>query len=89
MARRIKKFGGQQATVPIKNKRDLDALMNYFLVSRERASTEIKRSQADRNWFMVLLAINTAFRAEDLLQLRVADLEDGYVHIKEAKTGKM
>lgn len=89
MARRIKKFGGQQATVPIKNKRDLDALMNYFLVEREKAKTDIKKAQADRNWFMVLIALNTAFRAEDLLQLRVADLEDGYVHIKEAKTGKM
>ena len=89
MARRIKTFGGQQATVPIKQKRDLDALMNYFLVQRERASTPIKKAQADRNWFLVLIALNTAFRAEDLLQLRVADLEDGYVHIKEAKTGKM
>lgn len=35
-----------------------------------------------------LVGFNTAFRAEDLLQLRKKDL-NGYVHIKENKTGKM
>lgn len=38
---------------------------------------------------LILIGINTAFRAEDLLQLRVADVEKGYVSIKENKTGKM
>ena len=89
MARRIKSFGGQQATIPLKNERDMNAIMNYFLIQREKAKTEIKRSQADRNWFLCLIGFNTAFRAEDLLQLRVLDLENGYVHIKENKTGKM
>ena len=37
---------------------------------------------------LVLVGLNTAFRAEDLLQLRVIDL-NGYVSIKENKTGKM
>lgn len=89
MARRIKTFGGQQATVPIKSQKDLNALVNYFLIQKERAKTGIKKDQADRNWFMVHLAINTAFRCEDLLQLRVIDLEKGYISIKENKTGKM
>ena len=89
MARRIKKYGGKQKTFPVKSKRDLDALLNYFLVKRERAKTAIKKEQADRNWFFFLIGINTAFRAEDLLQLRVRELEDGYVHIKENKTGKV
>lgn len=89
MARRIKSFGGQQATVPIKDPNDLRALMNYFLIEKERAVTPKKKQQADRNWFMVLLGLNTAFRCEDLLQLRVIDLMKGYVSIKENKTGKM
>lgn len=89
MVRRIKTFGGQQATVPIKDPNDLRALMNYFLIEKERAKTPKKKQQADRNWFMVLLGLNTAFRCEDLLQLRVIDLVKGYVSIKENKTGKM
>ena len=38
---------------------------------------------------LALIGFNTAFRAEDLLQLRVSDVIDGYVHIKENKKGKM
>lgn len=89
MARRIKSYGGQQTTIPLKNERDMNAIMNYFLVKREKAKTEVKRRQADRNWFLCLMGFNTAFRAEDLLQLRVLDVEAGYMHIKENKTGKM
>lgn len=44
--------------------------------------------QYDRNYMLVLVGINTAFRAEDLLQLRVKDLITGHVQIKENKTGK-
>lgn len=89
MARRVKRFGGQKATVPLKSEKDMNAIMNYFLIKRESAPTAVKRKQADRNWFLCLMGFNTAFRAEDLLQLRVIDLEKGYMHIKENKTGKM
>ncbi len=89
MGRRIKTFGGQQATIPLKSEKDMNAIMNYFLIQRETAKTIPKRRQADRNWFLCLMGFNTAFRAEDLLQLRVIDLEKGYMHIKENKTGKM
>ena len=37
---------------------------------------------------LVLIGFNTAFRAEDLLQLKVKDLVHGHVCIKENKTGK-
>ncbi|MEG0409273.1 MAG: tyrosine-type recombinase/integrase, partial [Bacilli bacterium] len=50
--------------------------------------SEIKRYQADRNYMIFLLGFNTAFRAEDLLQLRVSDVIKGVVSIKENKTGK-
>ncbi len=88
MVRRIKTFGGQKATVPIKSARDMNNIINYFLKEREKAKTDIKKWQADRNWMLCLLGFNTAFRAEDLLQLRVIDLENGYISIKEMKTGK-
>lgn len=85
--RRIKFFNGQHQTLPIKDERQLKEFMNHLLRKRDKAKTNIKRYQADRNWCMCLVGFNTAFRAEDLLQLRVVDLK-GYIHIKENKTGK-
>ena len=89
MARRIKRFGGQHQTLPIKDKRTLDAFMYNLKSKYENAPTVSKKYQADRNWMLCFVGFNTAFRAEDLLQLRVADVIDGYVHIKENKTGKI
>ncbi len=89
MSRRIKTFGGQKATVPLKSERDMNNILNYFLIKREQAKTSSKRWQADRNWLLCLVGFNTAFRAEDLLQLRVMDVEKGYMCIKENKTGKV
>ena len=89
MSRRIKHFGGQQETLPIKDKKQLDAVMRYLRLQIEHAKTEIKKKQAYRNYMIFLIGLNTAFRAEDLLQLRVKEVEKGYVSIKENKTGKM
>ena len=89
MARRIKKTGGQKETLPIKDKRMLDRVMKYLIYEKEHAQRDIKRYQAYRNYMLFLIGFNTAFRAEDLLQLRVTDVEKGYVSIKENKTGKM
>lgn len=89
MARRIKKTGGQEMTLPVKDKRQLDAIMTYLLYKKEHAKTPIKEYQAYRNYMLFLIGLNTAFRAEDLLQLRVKDVIKGYVSIKENKTGKM
>lgn len=84
----IKNIVNKKATIPIKDKKEMDAITNYFLIKREQAKTEVKRRQADRNWMLCLLGFNTAFRAEDLLQLRVSELTGGYISIKENKTGK-
>ena len=88
MARRIKYFGGQKETQPIKDQRQLQELLYYLLNQIDKAKTEVKEYQAYRNYMLVLIGLNTAFRAEDLLQLRVCDL-NGYISIKENKTGKM
>ena len=89
MARRIKHTGGQKRTLPIKDKRMLDRVMTYLLLERDHAKSDIKYYQGYRNYMLFLIGLNTAFRAEDLLQLRVKDVEKGYVSIKENKTGKM
>lgn len=89
MPRRIKSYGGQKATLPIKDKKLLDRVMTYLIYEKEHAKTPIKEYQGYRNYMLFLIGLNTAFRAEDLLQLRVADVVKGYVSIKENKTGKM
>lgn len=88
MARRIKYFAGQKETQPIKDKKQLQDLLYSLLNKIDKAKTDVKRYQAYRNYMLVLVGLNTAFRAEDLLQLRVCDL-NGYISIKENKTGKM
>lgn len=87
--RRIKHFGGQQATLPIKNEKQLRTVMLYLLQKKEHAKTPIKYYLAYRNYMLFLIGFNTAFRAEDLLQLRVKDVIKGFVSIKENKTGKV
>lgn len=89
MSRRIKYFGGQHETHPIKDRKEIEALYGYFLKKMAHAKTDIKKYQAERDYMLVLIGINTAFRAEDLLQLRVADVKKGYVSVRENKTGKM
>ena len=89
MARRIKYFGGKEQTLPIKDKKQLKRVLDYLKYEIDNAKSDIKEKQAYRNYMLVLIGINTAFRAEDLLQLRVKDVEKGYMHIKENKTGKM
>lgn len=84
-----KKIGGKKATIPIKSKKEVNAILNYFLSKRDKAKSDVKRWQADRNYMIVKLALNTAFRAEDLLQLCVIDLEKGYISIIENKTKKV
>lgn len=89
MSRRIKNTGGQEQTLPIKDKKMLDRVMLYLINQKEHSKSKIKEYQAYRNYILFLIGFNTAFRAEDLLQLRVKDVIKGYISIKENKTGKM
>ena len=89
MSRRIKSTGGQEQTLPIKDKKMLDRVMLYLINQKEHSKSKIKEYQAYRNYILFLIGFNTAFRAEDLLQLRVKDVIKGYISIKENKTGKM
>ena len=88
-SRQIKNYDGKQAVHPIKDKRQLDDFMNYWLLKVETAKSAKKYYLARRNWLLSLLGINTAFRAEDLLQLRVKDVIKGYFSIVENKTKKI
>lgn len=89
MARRYKKCGGQSETLPIKDKKILNRVIDYLIYQKEHSKTKIKQDQAYRNYMLFIIGLNTAFRAEDLLQLKTKDVFKGYVSIKENKTGKM
>lgn len=84
----LKKSKGQRATIPIKNKKHISATMIFWIKKYESAKSEVKKYKAYRNYMMLLLGYNTAFRAEDLIQLKTIDVVNGYINIKEFKTKK-
>lgn len=86
--RRIKSDAGKDKTLPIKDKKLLTRVMDFLRMQIEIAKSDIKKYQAWRNYILFLIGFNSAFRAEDLLQLKVKDIEKGYFSIKENKTGK-
>ena len=90
--RRVKyKSSGKQTTLPIKDMREINRIASYLLIKRDNAKQKGQDKRYltyYRNYMLFICGINLAFRAEDLLQLRVKDLVDGYVQIKENKTGK-
>lgn len=90
--RRIKyQSKGKQTTLPIKDEKEITRIVQYLLVRRDKAKKagHMKRYLTYyRNYMLFMCGVNLAFRAEDLLQLRVNDLIEGYVQIKENKTGK-
>lgn len=87
--RRIKKdLGNHHKTQPIKDPKELKRVIDYLIWECDHAKTKVKKYQADRNYILILIGFNTGFRAEDLLQLKVKDVEKGYWYIKENKTGK-
>lgn len=88
-SRRIKTYGGKSQVLPIKDKKMLKRVIDYLIFKKNHQKSEIKIYQAYRNYIMFLVGFNTAFRGEDLLQLRVKDVIKGYISIKENKTGKM
>lgn len=87
--RRVKTAADEnKKTLPIKDVRQQNNLQYYWLSKRDKTKSESKKYIYDRNYFMIFLGLNTAFRCEDLLQLRPHDLDGGYVRIKENKTKK-
>ena len=87
--RRIKRYGGKQQTLPIKDPKLVTRIMDYWRFLIDHAATDKMRNRSYRNYMLFLIGFNTAFRAEDLLQLKVRHVIKGYVSIKENKTGKM
>lgn len=72
-------------TYPIKDKKELELFRNYYR----------NRQPSPRNFALIVMGLNTAFRIGDMLRLKWADVcqPDGnpctHIHIEEQKTGKV
>lgn len=87
--RRVKSKSDQnEKTLPIKDTRQQNNLLYYWLSKRDSTTSPSKKYIYDRNYLLIFLGLNTAFRCEDLLQLRPHDMDGGYIRIKENKTKK-
>ncbi|EQF91878.1 phage integrase family protein, partial [Clostridioides difficile 655] len=63
---------------PIENKKDIEKLKRYF-----------RNKGKIRDLTLITLGLNTGFRIEDILKLRVKDVyKKREINIKESKTGK-
>lgn len=79
---------GRGTVRPLK-KEDATNLMIMLQKKRDTESNELKKRMYDRDYMLVKLGLNTAFRINDLLKLQVnEDLRKGIMYIRENKTRK-
>lgn len=89
MSRKYRLNFGRKTVQPFK---DAD-INNMLVVSKKRRNSyeqqdEEKRYAWDRNYMILVLGMNLAFRIEDILQLRVDNFRNGNVYTREFKTNK-
>jgi integrase len=61
---------------PIRDPEMIKKLMNYF------------KGESDRDLMLFVLGISTGLRISDIRKLKVGDLKDKYIKLREKKTGK-
>lgn len=68
---------------------DVKNIMILIQKKRDNSQKDILKKMYDRDWLIFKLGLNTAFRIEDLLQLKVNDLLlKGTMYVRESKTKK-
>lgn len=81
------KYG--RATVRPFKKEDAKNLMIMLQKKRDNELNPFKKKMYDRDYLLVKLGLNTAFRINDLLKLKVNEnLLKGIMYIREGKTNK-
>ena len=79
---------GRSSVRPFKK----EDVINMMIMLQKKRDNELSSSQKfiyDRDWLMIKLGLNTAFRISDLLKLSVNDnLKKGVMYIRENKTNK-
>ena len=79
---------GRSTVRPLK-KEDATNLMIMLQKKRDNESNEILKKMYDRDYLLVKLGLNTAFRINDLLKIQVNEnLIKGIMYIRENKTRK-
>ena len=79
---------GRSTVRPLKRE-DASNLLILLQKKRDKATTESLRRMYDRDYMLIKLGLNTAFRINDLLKLKVSDdLIKGIMYIRENKTKK-
>lgn len=61
---------------PIRDSEKVDAIKEFF------------KEESDRNYLLFLMGINTGLRISDILKLRVGDVKEKHITIREQKTKK-
>ncbi|TYS50103.1 site-specific integrase [Bacillus infantis] len=61
---------------PIRDLEKVEAIKTYL------------KEESERNYFLFLMGINTGLRISDILKLKVGDVKDKHIIIREQKTGK-
>lgn len=81
---------GRKTVRPFK-KQDLNSMIVICKKNKNAAEEEENKEQVylwDRNYMILHLGRNLAFRIEDLLQLKTDNFKNGGIYIREFKTGK-
>ncbi len=90
MSRRFRTTFGKKTVVPFKEE-DINNMMVNCKKSRQQAEeigSATKIYLWDRNYMILVVGINTAFRIEDILQLKVDNFQNGIIYLREYKTRK-
>lgn len=90
MARRYRINYGRKTVKPFKE-HDINNMIVNCKKKRfeaEQNSNVEKRYLWDRNYMVLVIGMNLAFRIEDVLQLRVNNFKNGSVYTREFKTNK-
>lgn len=90
MPRRFRISYGKKTVVPFK-KEDINNMMVTCKKRRNQANDNKSKEDEflwDRNYMMIVVGINTAFRIEDILQVKVDNFQNGIIYLREYKTGK-
>lgn len=81
---------GRKTVRPFK-KKDLNSMIVICKKNKNAAEEEENKEQVylwDRNYMILHLGRNLAFRIEDLLQLKTDNFKNGGIYTREFKTGK-
>ena len=82
--KRIDKNTGIESEIPTAT--TAEPIKDRAIIEGIKTALNIKKTR--KYYALFCTGINTALRISDILKLRVSDVESGYVHTAETKTGK-